>query len=170
LKFGADYRWLSPFISRSPYSQFAEFSGVTISPGGAPSGIASFADTEAEQSDALLSYNFSFYGHDTLKPTPRLTLTYGSRWDINPPLKGKNPANDPFTVEGLNDPATLSEGESFCLLRITYGQLRNVGKSDDTLKRRTRKHLDFPPPRLRTRGLGVRISPGAPLSLAKQGL
>jgi hypothetical protein len=40
LKFGADYRWLSPFISRSPYGQFAEFSGVTTSPGGALSGIA----------------------------------------------------------------------------------------------------------------------------------
>jgi hypothetical protein len=33
---------------------------------------------------------------------------YGLTWDINPPLKGKNLANDPFTVEGLNDPATLT--------------------------------------------------------------
>ena len=34
--------------------------------------------------------------------------TYGLRWDINPPLKGKNLANDPFTVTGLNNPATLA--------------------------------------------------------------
>jgi hypothetical protein len=37
-----------------------------------------------------------------------LTLTYGLRWEINPLLKGKNLANDPFTVIGLNDPATLT--------------------------------------------------------------
>ena len=35
-------------------------------------------------------------------------MTYGLRWDINPPLEGKNAANDPFTVVGLNNPATMT--------------------------------------------------------------
>ena len=43
-----------------------------------------------------------------LKVTPRLTMTYGLRWDINPALKGKNLANQPFTVTGLNNPTTLA--------------------------------------------------------------
>ena len=38
LKFGVDYRWLSPFSSPFSYRQFAEFSGVTTASGGALSG------------------------------------------------------------------------------------------------------------------------------------
>jgi hypothetical protein len=110
LKFGLDYRWLSPFSSRGPYGQLAEFSGMSTSPGGALSDpvTASLAESMAHQSDALLSQNFSFYGQDTWNITPRFTVTYGLRWDINPPLKGKNLENDPFTVVGLNDPSTVT--------------------------------------------------------------
>ena len=40
LKFGVDYRWLAPFTSPHVYGQSVQFSGVTISPGGALSGTA----------------------------------------------------------------------------------------------------------------------------------
>lgn len=108
LKFGVDYRWLAPFSSPAAYRQAAQFSGVTAAPGGALSGTALFAQATSFQTNALLSQNFSLYGQDTWHVTPRLTLTYGLRWDVNPPLKGKNRANDPFTVAGLDDPATMT--------------------------------------------------------------
>ena len=108
LKFGVDYRWLSPSSRPLSYGQFVRFSGMSLSPGGALSGTAFNAASIAIQSNALVANNFSFHGQDTWRMTPRLTMTYGLRWDINPPLKGKDSANDPFTVVGLNDPPTIS--------------------------------------------------------------
>jgi len=124
LKFGADYRWLAPFSSPLAYGQFGEFSGMSTTSGGALSGMAAVAESLAIQSNALLVQNFSFYGQDTWKITPRLTVTYGLRWDIDPALKGKNPANDPFTVTGLNDPATVALApHGTPLYQTTYGNV-----------------------------------------------
>ncbi len=124
LKFGMDYRWLAPFTSPFSYRQFVQFSGVTTAPGGALSGTAAVAATFAQQGNALLSQNFSSYGEDTWKITPRLTVTYGLRWDINPSLKGKNSANDPFTVLGLDNPATLTLApRGTPLYQTTYGNV-----------------------------------------------
>jgi hypothetical protein len=112
MKIGVDYRWLSPFSSPYTYSQLAEFLGVTCSsppcPGYAQSGTSAVAAVFAYQSDTLISTNLSLYGQDTWRITPRLTMTYGLRWDLNTPLKGKNLANQPFTVMGLDNPSTIA--------------------------------------------------------------
>jgi len=124
LKFGADYRWLAPFSSPFAYRNFVAFSGVTAAPGAALSGIALFAQPSTFQTNALLSRNFSLYGQDTWKIAPRLTLTYGLRWDVNPALKGKNSANDPFTVTGLDHPATMTLApRGTPLYETTYGNV-----------------------------------------------
>jgi hypothetical protein len=108
LKFGVDYRWLSPISSPFSYRQYIQFSGVTEAAGGVLSGTAAIAQAGAYQPNVLLSQNFSIYSQDTWKITRRFTVTYGLRWDVNPPLKGKNAANDPFTVTGLNNLATIA--------------------------------------------------------------
>lgn len=124
LKFGVDYRWLAPFSSPFSYRQAAQFSGMSTTPGGALSGTALFAQASTFEPNALLSQNFSFYGQDTWKITSRLTVTYGLRWDINPPLRGKNAANDPFTVVGLNNPATMTLApRGTPLYETTYGNV-----------------------------------------------
>ena len=108
LRFGVDYRWLAPFSSPAAYRQLGAFSGVNTDPGGALSGTALLAQVSSFQTNSLVSQNFSLFGQDTWKITPRLTITYGLRWDVNPALKGKNAENDPFTVIGLNNPATMT--------------------------------------------------------------
>jgi hypothetical protein len=132
MKFGVDYRWLAPFVSPFSYRQYVQFTGMSANPGGALSGTAQGATSTtaqlaapfAYQGSALLAQNFSFYGQDTWKVTPRLTLTYGLRWDINPALKGKNSASDPFTVVGLNDPATMTLApRGTPLYQTTYGNV-----------------------------------------------
>src|SRR5262249_47123249 len=124
MKFGVDYRWLAPFVTPYSYRQYVQFSGVTATPGGALSGTASLAQTNAYRADALLSQNFSLYGQDAWKITPQLTVTYGLRWDVNPPLKGKNRDNDPFTVTGLDNPATIALApRGTRLYQTTYGNV-----------------------------------------------
>ncbi|HEX6717941.1 MAG TPA: carboxypeptidase regulatory-like domain-containing protein, partial [Pyrinomonadaceae bacterium] len=124
LKFGMDYRWLAPFSSPAAYHQFVAFSNVTAAPGGARSGTALFAQASSFQTNALLAQNFSVYGQDTWKITPRLTATYGLRWDVNPPLKGKSESDDPFTVLGMNNPATMTLApRGTPLYETTYGNV-----------------------------------------------
>src|SRR5262249_40578426 len=125
LKFGADYRWLAPISIPVTYRQFVQFSaGLATAAGGARSGMATTVATQSRADNALLTQNFSFYGQDTWKITPRFTVTYGLRWDINPPLKGKTAANDPFALLNLDNPSAIALApRGTPLYQTTYGNV-----------------------------------------------
>ena len=128
MKFGVDYRWLSPFTSIYAYRQFDEMLGVTCSSPPcikyAITGTVAVGAAFGQQPSAFVTNNYSFYGQDTWKISPSVTLTYGLRWDINPPLKGKHSQDQPFTVNGLDNPATMTLApRGTPLYDTTYGNV-----------------------------------------------
>jgi outer membrane receptor protein involved in Fe transport len=103
VKLGIDYRRLFPVYGQRRYNQVASFNGVA----GALTGTASSVSIVTQDQVGLIFTNFSAYVQDTWRVKPRLTLTYGLRWEINPAPSGKD-GRDLFTGLGIENPANLS--------------------------------------------------------------
>jgi hypothetical protein len=103
-KFGIDYRRLLPETGAAGYTAQINFAGVT----GALTGRTSSAVIGNLGGRQFLLYeNFSVYGQDSWKAGRRLTLTYGFRWELNPPPSERN-GNHPAVVSGLDNPPTMT--------------------------------------------------------------
>jgi hypothetical protein len=76
------------------------------------------------------------------------------------PIKASNPAPSSDRLDGSG---TGSLYFRFSGLRTIYGQLRKVQKAFSVRKRHQRNNLVFWTQKLRTRRLGVRVPPGAPV-------
>jgi hypothetical protein len=104
LKIGIDYRRLFPVYAEFDYLKQLNFGSLDA----LRSGLAALAAIQTTVGERFpLFTNFSAFGQDTWKVTPRLNLTYGVRWEVNP-APGEADGNVPFALTGFGPPATLA--------------------------------------------------------------
>ena len=112
IKAGIDYRRLSPIFNVPTYLQQFIFNGVgsLVSPvsGTFLSGRVQFAAiTSGRDSQTAIFNNLSVYAQDSWRIVPKLTLTYGLRWELNPPPHEVN-GKAPVALTQVNNPATFA--------------------------------------------------------------
>ncbi len=92
LKFGVDYRRLTPVFEPLRYTEGAFFGDVPT----AASGNVSFSLSSLSQGATFRFQNLSFFAQDTWRMGDRLNLTYGVRWDTD------------FSPSTLSGPAAIA--------------------------------------------------------------
>jgi hypothetical protein len=118
LKSGFDYRRLAPSIGGRLYTKTLTIPTITqLITGIAPSAQIRQVETFLEPRYR----NTSAFFQDAWRALPRMTLTYGLRWEVNPAPSEAN-GNLPRTVRGLGNPssATLAP-RGTKLYETTYG-------------------------------------------------
>lgn len=130
LKFGGDYRQLNPEWNQASFNWNNTFGAnatvqgspanvcpASVLPAGSGNNVPGFICGQATLSNLQHNYpqsfvfhQYSFFGQDTWKATPKLTITYGARWEINPPFGFTN-GHAGFSIKrgtfNLNDFSTL---------------------------------------------------------------
>ena len=108
LKFGVDYRRLSPLSDSAAYTQQNFFSDIAS----AETGTSVFNDLVSNLPVTFLFRNLGVFAQDTWHILPRLTMTYGFRWDVD-----FVPISDPefnavtgFDLSNLSNLALLPAG------------------------------------------------------------
>ncbi len=102
LKFGIDYRRLTPIFLANSYFFRANFNTLAqVINSTAATGLV-LVQREARP----IYVNFSAYGQDSWRISHKLTVNFGLRWEINP-APGEANGNDPLAVTGVNNLAAM---------------------------------------------------------------
>ena len=111
VKLGFDYRRLTPSVSSPDLTEIAAFNGIA-GPGGVSSGLPlTIAVTRGPGHPVtVLTRNYSVFAQDAWSVSSRLTLTYGLRWDANPPLKGADADSALYPLTNVGAPSTIGVG------------------------------------------------------------
>src|SRR5579863_406413 len=121
LKFGLDFRRLSPLAAPAQYIQGAYFTDVPSS----ETGNTYYGSTSSNVDATLRFLNFSFFAQDTWHSSPRLTIVYGFRWDLDfAPSSLQGPSVPSVTGYNLNDFSQLAVGPTGTPpFKTTYGNI-----------------------------------------------
>jgi hypothetical protein len=103
LKFGIDYRRLSPRVDPATYEQLVSFLDVPS----AETGALSSSFVTSSLPETWLFQNLGSFAQDTWRILPRLTVTYGLRWDVDF-VPSSNPESNAVTGFDLGNLSNLA--------------------------------------------------------------